>query len=50
MKAKRNMKTMMKKAARKANLLMEMGEDIKEWQKNRLCKETQVLIWVSFYV
>lgn len=28
MKAKRNMKTMMKKAARKANLLMEIGEDM----------------------
>lgn len=28
MKAKRNMKTMMKKAARKANLLIEMGEDM----------------------
>lgn len=28
MKAKRNMRTMMKKAARKANLLMEIGEDM----------------------
>ena len=28
MKAKKNMKSMMKKAARKANLLMEMGEDM----------------------
>lgn len=28
MKAKRNMRTMIKKATRKANLLMEMGEDM----------------------
>ena len=34
MKAKRNMKTMMKKAARKANLLMEMGEDMMDLMMN----------------
>ncbi|MDU4937584.1 MAG: hypothetical protein E6X34_03900 [Clostridium sp.] len=28
MKAKRNMRTMIKKATRKANLLMEIGEDM----------------------
>jgi len=38
MKAKRNMKTMMKKAARKANLLMEMGEDMMDLMKARRYK------------
>ena len=38
MKAKRNMKTMMKKAARKANLLMEMGDMMDLMMKARRYK------------
>ena len=44
MKAKKNMRSMMKKTARKANLLMEMGEDMmdlimKAWEYKRVTKK-----------